>query len=120
MTEPGPDLYAPPAPPKLGDPSTDPPMVVRVHPDDDPHSPGARRVIRSSALRLAPWVMVTGAGPGVAPFLMHDEVRTWPVQHPLVYGTAFRHAAAADARERGAVPEPAGDDLTGEDTRLFR
>lgn len=99
MTEPGSDFYVKATPPKLGDPALDPPMTVRVHPDDDPRSPDARRVIRTARpLPQDAWAMVTGVGPFV--WHRHHEVADWSVQHPVVYGTVFRHAAAADAREQ--------------------
>jgi hypothetical protein len=113
MTEPGtPEFYAPREPEPLGDPTTDPPMTVRVHPDDDPYSPTARRVIRTDARQ---WVLVTGPGVG-----RHDGVATWPVQHPLVWATAYRHAEAAKVRRLSPAAELAGDDITGAGDNLFR
>jgi hypothetical protein len=94
------DFYGPAAPVDLGDPRTDPPMTVRVHPDDDPRSPDARRVIRTDN----PWyVRVTGllGGDGRYP----SAVATWPVQHWLVVATAFRHAA----HRASTMAEPVGD-----------
>ena len=98
------DFYGPAAPADLGDPATDPPMTCRVHPDDDPRSASARRVIRTdSDLPQDAWVMVTGVGP--FRWHYHENVADWPVQHPLVYCTAFRHAAHRST----TTTEPVGD-----------
>jgi hypothetical protein len=96
------DFYGPAGPVDLGDPATDPPMVVRVHPDDDPRSPDARRVIRADT---GWWLVVTcrwGVDEGA---LVSSDVADWPVQHPLLYCTAFHHAA----HRASVTAEPVGD-----------
>lgn len=107
------EYYVPPVPQKLGNPSLDPPMTVRVHPDDDPRSPSARRAIRTTANGPS-WHGVTGA-PHAA--YRSSDVATWPVQHPIVYGTVYRHAAAADARGSSSQVLDGGD---AEGDRPFR
>ncbi len=51
------------------------------------------------------WLVVTcrwGSDEGA---LMSSDVATWPVQHPIVYCTAFRHAA----HRASVTAEPVGD-----------
>lgn len=108
------EFYDKPAAAPLGDPAADRPMTVRVHPDDDPRDPKARRAIRVAGVHPWPWVQVTGVAweedceDGM--WWTDDEVATWPVTHPIQYCTAFRHAAASAAREgRTAQPAERGD-----------
>lgn len=96
--------YAGPSVAQLGDPATDPPMTVRVHPDDDPMSPAARRVIRTDDPTWA-WVVVTGYVPDMA-FLPHEDVATWPITPPVRYCAAYRHASLADERRRVGAAQP--------------
>lgn len=96
------DFYGPAGPMDLGDPATDPPMTVRVCPEDDPRSPDARRAIRTDS-DAWPWLRVTGGMPGMG-YYAH-ELATWPVQHPLLYCTAFHHAA----HRASLRAEPVGD-----------
>lgn len=99
-----------------GDPATDPPMTVRVHPDDDPHDPAARRAVRISGRSEAwPWVNVTGEDAGY--LIEHRDVADWPITHPIVYCTAFRHAIRAGHGRRAAEPASLTPD---ESARLFR
>jgi hypothetical protein len=99
------DFYGPVGPVDLGDPATDPPMTVRVHPDDDPRSRSARRVIRVDDLGGVRWVQVTGPPPGTERWRTDRAVADWPVQHPLLYCTAFHHAA----HRASLTAEPVGD-----------
>ncbi|MFC5996914.1 hypothetical protein ACFQE5_22140 [Pseudonocardia hispaniensis] len=80
-----------PARDQCGDPTQDPPMVVRVHPDDDPRDPEARRVIRITDPGRWVWLQVTGTGRFVT--YQHRDVAGWPIQHPIVYAATFRHAS---------------------------
>ena len=96
------DFYGPAAPADLGDPATDPPMTVRVHPDDDPRSPAARRAVRTDD---GWWIVATAGGQCMPRMRAPQTVADWPVQHPLVYCTAFRHAA----HRATATAEPVGD-----------
>lgn len=100
----------------LGDPALDPPMTCRVHPDDDPHDPAARRVIRISGRAGAwPWVNVTGEDAGYG--LEHCHVAEWPMQHWLLVMAAFRHAELAGHGQPAADPATLTPD---ESARLFR
>lgn len=84
----------------LGDPALDPPLTIRVHPDDDPRDPAARRVIKtdlpSSGAPDEPWLVVIGTDLHRGMLLMgNEDVVTWPRQHWLVAATVFRHAEHA-------------------------
>lgn len=86
----------------LGDPAQDPPMTVRVHPDDDPADQDARRVIRTADVSpTGLWILVTGDW-GVGNGHYHADVADWPVQYPIRYCATYRHAAA-EAQRRGQV-----------------
>lgn len=80
----------------LGDPATDEVLTLRVHPDDHPFDPEARRAIKSSDSWLAPWYGITGPAGVVLEDYAHDEVATWPLTNFVVAGAAM----AADAPHR--------------------
>lgn len=88
------DVTYRPARPDLGDPTQDPPLVVRVHPGDDPYSPAARRVIRITGTGRWVWLQVTGTGR--LGTYQHRDVADWPVQHPIIYAATFRHASRGE------------------------
>jgi hypothetical protein len=106
------EFYDEREPERLGDPALDPPMTVRVHPDDDPFDPAARRVIKTDDPDPEPWQLVTGYAHGFAhpldTWYADAHVVRWPVTHPIQYTTAHRHAAADDARQ-GRGPGVRGD-----------
>lgn len=82
----------------LGDPALDPPLTIRVHPDDDPRDSEARRVARaapSSLTDLAPWICLTGPRHEIDMSFSDSAVVTWPRQHWLVAAAVFRHAEHA-------------------------
>lgn len=87
------EFYGERVAPELGDPRTDPPMVVRVHPDDDPRDPAARRAVATDVGHV--WFWVTGRPTGRPETLIAHQLADWPVTHPIVYCTAHRHAAHA-------------------------
>lgn len=93
----------------LPDASYDPVGTVRVHPDDDPRDPHARRRIRTS-LRMCPWAWLTGAKSEVQEVFQqwdHALVRSWPVQS--------LHELAELAGHQPAPPAP--DDPVQEQLR---
>lgn len=59
------------------------PGAVRVHPDDDPTDPGARRWIRDDSGDYAAWMPLTGWGgpPYPETELSDAEIKGYPVQH---------------------------------------
>lgn len=78
-------------------PEFDPPSTVRVHPDDDPADPGARRVVRvkiGGPAGWMRWVAMTGIWPDGQVFANHVDVTGWPIQHPLGYTAALRPRTA--------------------------
>lgn len=103
----------------LGDPSTDPPLTVRIEPGRHWRDHEARRAILTTVgWGRRPWLQVTGMERDDGSVLLtHAEVASWPVQHPIEYGAAFRHAVLADEQVRAPL---AGDDLAGPDANLFR
>lgn len=107
--------------PDLGDPALDPPLSIRVHPDDDPRDPQARRVVRGGA---GAWVQVTGELATVAMlgWVTTDEVASWPRQHWLVAATVFGHAVHADPRAGQPADQTAaeldGSDVAGTPFRM--
>lgn len=78
---------------ELGDPATDRPLTYRVHPDDDPRDPGARRVVRDDD-NAAPWYLVTGPRERVDDlltyFLTNEDVADWPYTNHALAAAAFR------------------------------
>jgi hypothetical protein len=94
-------------------PELDPAMIVRIHPDDRPTDPGARRVIRHAvagpAGGLHPWIAVTGIWPEPEIALLDEDVADWPIQHPIDYCAALRHTSTAEERGRRGPERPDGD-----------
>jgi hypothetical protein len=81
----------------LGDPATDPPLTYRVHPDDDPRDPNARRVMKvestRAGLRTWPWAQVTGPAietPALNGNSSNTMVATWPYTNHTLASAAFR------------------------------
>jgi hypothetical protein len=85
------------------DPTTDPLLTVRMQPPNtwerryDGNTP---RAVKTHLAGHPVWALVNGAVDG-EPWLFDDEVRTWPVQHPLVWGVAYDRLAGK------VVPPPA-------------
>lgn len=106
-----PEFYGPARTVDRGDPATDPPMTVRVQNGEDRavrYSATARRAIKTDDPRLFdPWIVV--AGPPVGQWLTDDEVRTWPVVHPIVNAAAFRLAAGDGQTGHGQQVHERGD-----------
>lgn len=95
--------YAGPTAPQLGNPAEDPPLTIRVHPDDDPKSPDARRVVKTDRPGGGLWLQLTGPTGGAIGFGCHHEtVAGWPVQHWLLAATTYGHAAAEERRRAQA------------------
>lgn len=73
----------------LGDPATDLPLTLRVHPDDDPMDPQARRVVKTSDRDGCAWLPVTDSSPIALRWLDDAEVASWPYTSGTVAGAAF-------------------------------
>ncbi|MGD9991121.1 hypothetical protein [Pseudonocardia sp.] len=73
----------------LGDPATDLPLTLRVHPDDDPMDPHARRVIRadSDGEDNYHWMQVTG--PDALEHWEDVGVADWPYTSHTQAGAAY-------------------------------
>jgi hypothetical protein len=75
-------------PAELGDPATDRPLTYRVHPDDDPRDPNARRAVRLAQRPNGwPWVYVTGPDAGY--LIEHADVADWPYTNHALASAAF-------------------------------
>ncbi|MER7078150.1 MULTISPECIES: hypothetical protein [Bacteria] len=98
-------------------PSADPIGTVRVHPDDAPDDPNARRVIRLDGARFddpdASWFELSAAENGGGDGYGSSQVASWPRQPLADVGRvmghpAVREADAADlaelARQQGVRP----------------
>lgn len=71
----------------MTDPRLDPLLTIRIHPDDLPTDPGARRVIRHAlagpGVPPRPWLVISGIWPWPVIALHHREVHDWPVQRDI-------------------------------------
>lgn len=96
------EFYSP-KPQSHTDPEADPPMTVRVRVWANRFKPDAHRAIKIDGKRSDGyvWLAVSGEYSRSLVVLNHDDVRTWPVVHPLTYTTAFRHAEHQRAAEEG-------------------
>lgn len=97
----------------LGDPATDSPLTYRVHPDDDPRDPQARRVMKvestRAGLRTWPWAQVTGPAietPALNGNSSNTMVATWPYTNHALASAAFR-----DVDEHRTLSVDYGDPL---------
>ena len=88
-------------PPPVGEPSRDRVGTVRVHPDDNPNDPGARRRIRVDTVGDMPWRPITGYVTG-ARSEYDAEVAGWQVQDLIDLGRVLGHDGytGEDPRER--------------------
>lgn len=70
------------------------PGAVRVHPEDDPQDPGARRWIRDDSGDYSAWMPLTGWG-GAAPYpeteLSDAQIKDYPVQAPAEWLRLLGH-----------------------------
>jgi len=77
-------------PAELGDPATDRPLTLRVHPDDDPRDPNSRRVIKNDDTDGCAWCLVTGEGEGWDRYMLDEQVMHWPYTNHALASAAFR------------------------------
>jgi hypothetical protein len=75
-------------PAELGDPATDRPLTYRVHPDDDPRDPNARRIVKTDDIEPA-WVPVTGCDVLGEVWLGCCDVADWPYTNHALASAAF-------------------------------
>jgi hypothetical protein len=127
------EFYAPPAGPKLGRPEDDLPFTIRIQPPwtwERRHDPATPRAVKFgdegvpaiNGLRLT-WTLITGFDPEnkgrvagrdlwtsvQADRGLHDnEVRDWPIQHPVAVEAAMAKLRREKPQERPA-PELVGD-----------
>lgn len=101
----------------VSDPATDPLLTVRMQPPNtwERRYDGATVRVVKLDNDAAGWRLVGDSIRSVSElcWLTHDEVRDWPVQHPLVWGVAYNRLAGKPvpppAGKAGAAPELVGD-----------